>query len=137
MTKHIPQKYMYKLPSGASVFPYRVIIRDGTLMWKHALNSSVNNAITPVNEAHEQHIIKTAYRMEELNSWASQGLELWECLEPIKWYCPKDHELHEGISLYFRHKVHSLDTVYRKLMGHILPHEELEIRNSNLFFRRC
>jgi hypothetical protein len=68
MSKHITPGYMYSFPSGLVVHPCRLIQRDGTLMWKHALLYQ-NELTLPVNEAHEQHIIKTAQRLEELNSW--------------------------------------------------------------------
>ena len=78
MSKHISKETFYPLPSGANVHPCRLIQRDGTLMWKHALLCS-NEIHLPKNQAEEQHIIKTAQRLEELNSWVSQGLEPWEC----------------------------------------------------------
>ena len=56
-------------------------------MWKHALLCN-NNAALPECEAHEQHIIKTAQRLEELNSWVSQDLEPWNFLVPTLWYAP-------------------------------------------------
>ena len=37
MTKHIDKGIFYPLPSGTKVHPCRLIHRDGTLMWKHAL----------------------------------------------------------------------------------------------------
>ena len=36
MSKHLAKNCLYKLPSGNLVHPCRLIIRDGTLMWKHA-----------------------------------------------------------------------------------------------------
>ena len=77
MSKHISPSYFYKLPSGAKVHPCRLILKDGSLMWKHALLNQ-NNAALPECEAHEQHIIKTAQRLEELNSWVSQDLRTVE-----------------------------------------------------------
>ena len=59
MSKHIDKKYLYQLPSGAAVHPCRLIHKDGTLIWKHALHSSSNNLFLPRSEAHEAHIIKT------------------------------------------------------------------------------
>ena len=136
MSKHISPKYFYNLPSGAKVHPCRLIHKDGTLMWKHALLFS-NEPIIPETEAHEQHIIKTAQRLEELNSWVSHDLELWNCLQPVAWYIPEKPELSEGISVYFKHTVHDPETIYSKLTAHILPHETLEIRNNYLYFQRC
>ena len=101
-------------------------------MWKHACSTSL-----PLTEAHEQHIIKTAQRLEELNSWVSQINELTDFLMPVNWYVPEDPQLSEGISVYFKHT--SLDTadVYDALKTHVLEHETLELHPSYLHFRRC
>ena len=58
-------------------------------MWKHAF--LVGNAFTqlPTEQAHEAHIIKTAHRLEELNSWVSQGLDPWHGIQPTLWYEPQ------------------------------------------------
>ena len=132
MSKHIAQHHFYQLPSGNAVHPCRLIQKDGTLMWKHACAVSV-----PLEEAHEQHIIKTAQRLEELNSWVSREMELWNCLLPVAWYVPDHPELSEGISVYFKHTVHQLDNVYSYLKPHIFPHEKLELRREYIHFRRC
>ena len=136
MSKHISGDHFYNLPSGLRVHPCRLIHKDGTLMWKHALLHH-NEVSIPVCESHEQHIIKTAQRLEELNSWVSSDLETWDCLMPHAWYVPEDPELAEGISVYFKHTERQNDYVYRKLSLHILDHEHLEIRNKYLYFRRC
>ena len=101
MSKHITPACMYNFPSGASFHPCRLIQRDGTLMWKHALlyHGELN---LPQSEAHEQHIIKTAQRLEELNSWVSRDLEPWNGLQVIAWYAPHIEELSEGIGVYFK-----------------------------------
>ena len=132
MSKHIAQHHFYQLPSGNAVHPCRLIQKDGTLMWKHACAVSV-----PLEEAHEQHIIKTAQRLEELNSWVSQGLDPWQCLLPVTWYIPTEPELYEGISVYFKHTDYSSRDVYDKLINHIQSHESLELRQDYLFFKRC
>jgi hypothetical protein len=62
MSKHLAKECLYHLPSGNSVHPCRLIIRDGTLMWKHALLSCNEFTAVPETQAHEQHIIKTAQR---------------------------------------------------------------------------
>ena len=85
MSKHISPSYFYDLPSGIKVHPCRLILKDGSLMWKHALLNQ-NKAVLPECEAHEQHIVKTAQRLEELNSWVSQDLEPWNFLVPSLWY---------------------------------------------------
>ena len=136
MSKHIAKDYMYPLPSGSSVHPCRLIHRDGTLMWKHALLLG-NEPAVPATEAQENHIIKTAQRLEELNAWVSQGLEPWECFVPVAWYVPSRPELANGISLYFTHHTHDLDYTYENLLPHIQDHEILELRRDYLYFQRC
>jgi hypothetical protein len=132
MSKHINSAYFLPMPSGSSFHPCRLILKDGTLMWKHACSTSL-----PHTEAHEQHIIKTAQRLEELNSWVSQINELTDFLMPVSWYVPENPQLAEGISVYFKHT--SLDTsdVYDALKTHVLEHETLELHPSYLHFRRC
>ena len=136
MSKHINPNYFYSLPSGTKVHPCRLIQKDGTLMWKHALLSN-NIPNLPVAEAHEQHIIKTAQRLEELNSWVSQGLEPWECLVIKEWYVPSLPELSKGISVYFNHFTYDLPYTYEKLSPHIQSHETLDLRGNYLYFQRC
>ncbi len=136
MSKHISKDCMYHLPSGNIVHPCRLIQRDGTLMWKHALLSA-NTPIIPKTEVIESHIVKTAQRLEELNSWVSQELNPWECFVPIAWYLPATPELSQGISLYFKHQTFDLDHTYTQLLPHIQDHETLEQRNNYLYFQRC
>ena len=136
MSKHISPSYFYNLPSGNKVHPCRLIHKDGTLMWKHALLHQNEHSL-PVSEAHESHIIKTAQRLEELNSWISKDLNLWDCLLPIAWYVPTEPELSQGISVNLRHTVHDVDYVYNVLLGHTLSHETLQLRNNYLHFKRC
>jgi hypothetical protein len=137
MSKHIDKNYLYNLPSGLVVHPCRLIHKDGTLMWKHALLSRHNEPNLPTCEAHEQHIHKTAQRLEELNSWVSQQLEPWDCFIPYSWYSPDDAELSDGISVYFTHAIYKNDEVYETLVPHIQEHETLEKRDRLLFFKRC
>ncbi len=136
MTKHISPEFFYTLPSGTKVHPCRLIQKDGTLMWKHALLYR-NELCLPQTEAHEQHIIKTAQRLEELNSWISKDLNLWDCLLPTAWYVPAEPELSQGISVNFRHTVHDVDYVYNVLLNHTLSHETLQLRHNYLHFKRC
>ena len=136
MSKHISPSHFYNLPSGNKVHPCRLIHKDGTLMWKHALLHR-NECKLPVSEAHEVHIVKTAQRLEELNSWVSSDLDAWECFVPTAWYLPEDPELAEGIAVYFKHTTRHIDHIYPALASHILDHEHLEIRGNYLFFRRC
>ena len=136
MSKHINKKSFFNLPTGASVHPCRLIQRDGTLMWKHALLYR-NEINLPASPAEEQHIIKTAQRLEELNSWVSQGLEPWECFVIKEWYVPSEPELSKGISVYFHHFTHDLPYTYEKLSPHIQSHETLDLRGNYLYFQRC
>ena len=137
MSKHINKACLYNLPSGLSVHPCRLIHKDGTLMWKHALLSRNNEASMPTCAAHEVHIQKTAQRLEELNSWVSQDIEPWQCFIPYAWYSPFDSELTEGICVYFTHAIYSNDEIFETLMPHIQEHEILEQRDGLLFFKRC
>ena len=137
MSKHIAPSYFYELPSGAKVHPCRLIHKDGSLMWKHALLSNTNEPCIPTEEAHEQHIIKTAQRLEELNSWVSQDLEPWNFLVPSLWYSPITPGYEEGISVNFTHSTRPTTEVYLALCNHILPHERLTITASYIHFQRC
>ena len=136
MSRHISPGCFYHLPSGNKVHPCRLIQKDGTLMWKHALLHQ-NEPYIPQDPAHEQHIIKTAQRIEELNSWVSQNLDPWEFLKPLAWYYPNNKDLDEGISLFFKHT--SLDTtdVFHTLKEHLNEFETLQQKDNYLFFRRC
>ena len=137
MSKHIDKSFLYNLPSGAVVHPCRLIHKDGTLMWKHALLCSGNVSNMPTCESQEQHIIKTAQRLEELNSWVSQELEPWQCFIPYAWYSPYDSELTDGISVYFTHAIYKNNDIFDNLLPHIQEHETLEQRDGLLFFKRC
>ena len=136
MSKHITPSYMYNFPSGLNIHPCRLIQRDGTLMWKHALlyDGELN---LPVSEAHEQHIIKTAQRLEELNSWVSRDLEPWNGIKIIAWYAPKFEELSEGISVYFKHSQYATNEISNILSAHIQSHETLEANDRYVYFKRC
>ncbi len=142
MSKHINKKCLYNLPSGNSVHPCRLIIRDGTIMWKHALLANNKFTALPETQAHEQHIIKTAHRLEELNVWVSQNLEPWECLTPHAWYDPSNPDLCNGYSVYFNHSIYPINDIYECLKDHIQPHEILKKTDTFpypplLFFKRC
>ena len=137
MSRHISPDAFYSMPSGNRVHPCRLIHKDGTLMWKHALLCSENVANVPLDESHEQHIIKTAQRLEELNSWVSQELEPWQCFIPYAWYSPYDMELTQGINVYFTHAIYNNNDIFDSLLPHIQEHEVLEQRDELLFFKRC
>jgi hypothetical protein len=136
MSKHISPNFMYCFPSGANVHPCRLIQRDGTLMWKHALLYQ-NEVSLPATEAHEQHIIKTAQRLEELNSWVSRDLEPWEGLQVIAWYAPQIEELSEGIGVYFKHSQYDTKQISDILSSHIQSHETLTATDRYVYFKRC
>ena len=134
--KHISPNCLYTLPSGNSVHPCRLIHKDGTLMWKHALLYN-NKLSVPTEQAHEAHIIKTAQRLEELNSWVSLDLEPWDCLIPTGWYVPHIPDLSNGISVYFKHFSRDTADVYDLLLPHIQDHETLHQSSQYLYFKRC
>jgi hypothetical protein len=137
MSRHISPEAFYNLPSGDKVHPCRLIHKDGTLMWKHALLSSNVFQSLPLEIAHEAHIIKTAQRIEELNSWVSQGLDPWECFRPINWYIPTLDGFEEGISVEFVHTSIPANSIFDKLLEHKQEHEALTY-DGNLFkFVRC
>ena len=137
MTKNISKKFFYQLPSGASVHPCRLIVRDGTIMWKHVF--LVDNRFTslPIEHAHEAHIIKTAQRLEELNAWISQGLEPWQCLQPIIWYEPQLPLYSEGIRVSVKHPLFTATEIYDTLKEHIQPHESIMQKDNVITFVRC
>jgi len=134
--KNLDKSLLYHMPSGAVHHPNRLIHKDGTIMWKHALLYS-NVPSMPKEVAHEAHIIKTAQRLEELNSWVSLDGEPWECLLPTAWYVPDIDFLSQGISLFFKHATHDAEYVYNTLRHHTHDHEKLELCNHVLYFQRC
>lgn len=137
MIRHITPGFFYNLPSGSRVHPCRLIQKDGSLMWKHALLSDNEVTSMPLSQAHEQHIIKTAQRLEDLNTWVSQHLDPWEFLKPISWYNPNKPELCEGISVYFKHTSLSNEHVYDILKMHLNEFESLVRKENSLLFCRC
>ena len=106
-------------------------------MWKHALLYQNEFACIPTDQAHEQHIIKTAQRIEELNTWVSQDLDPWEFLKPLAWYYPKNPLLQDGISIFFKHTCLDALDVFDTLKKHLNDHETLKLQNNYLFFQRC
>lgn len=138
MQKYFAEGTFYPLPSGNNYHPARLIIRDGTLTWKDALHCRLTNkTYIPSDLAHEQHIIKTAQRMEELNTWASINMELWECIKPVQWYNPTVEGFEEGITLKFKHLAFSNKLMWTRLVPHIKPHESLTSGPEYLSFKRC
>ena len=106
-------------------------------MWKHALLHQNELVCLPETQAHEQHIIKTAQRIEELNAWVSQDLDPWEFLKPLQWYCPRQTNTKDGIALYFKHTSLPNGHVYETLKRHVNEYETLEMTDSCLYFCRC
>lgn len=139
MSKHFSPDIFYDLPSGSRVHPQRLIHRDGTIMWKHALLDANGYLHIPQQQSHEAHIIKTAQRLEELNCWASQGLEPWEFLKPTIWYfIDHRHEPYrQGYACCLRHTTLPSSLVLETLQPHIQEHEELKEVEGLLYFRRC
>ena len=134
--KNLDEAYLYHMPSGAIYHPSRLIHKDGTLMWKHALLTQGELNI-PTEAAHEAHIMKTAQRLEELNSWVSLDNELWECLMPTAWYVPDVDFLSEGISLFCKHTIHNAEYIYDTLKSHVQAHEVLKVVDNQIYFQRC
>ncbi len=139
MHKQISPAAFITLPSGDEVFPSRLIHRDGTIMWKHALQAGDKHYV-PTSLAHEAHIIKTAARLEELNAWVSQNLEPWDCFLPKFWYDPRS--IHKptasGYACEFQHTSLSNSVVLEVLAPHVQDHETLVLLNNrNLYFSRC
>lgn len=137
MSRHISPEAFYNLPSGDKVHPCRLIHKDGTLMWKHALLSNNVFQSLPLEIAHEAHIIKTAQRIEELNSWVSQGLDPWEYLRPINWYMPTVDGFDQGITVEFKHTSIASGYIINKILDHKQEHETLTCENGIFKFVRC
>ena len=137
MSRHISPEAFYELPSGSRVHPCRLIHKDGTLMWKHAL--LYNNQLTavPIDQAHESHIIKTAIRLEELNTWVSHGMDPWEFLKPVRWYDPSHVNHDKGITVQFKHTTLPSNLIYENLLEHTQEHETLTCESGIFTFQRC
>jgi hypothetical protein len=102
-------------------------------MWRTALGR-----YSPTDLAHEQHIIKTASRLEELNSWTSSDMDECQTFEIHKWFDPTSDGFAEGISVLFTHPNYfDNDELYEALESHVYPHEVLSKKESVLFFKRC
>lgn len=139
MPKQLPASSFYKLPSGIEVHPWRLIHRDGTIMWKQALLQPDGSVHIPIDQSHEAHIVKTAQRIEELNCWVSQTLEPWECLTPVVWYSinHKHEPFANGYACCFKHTTVPSQHVLTVLKPHIQSHEQLEYQDNTIYFRRC
>lgn len=125
-----------KLPSGAKVHPWRTIVRDGHLMWKHALMEE-GVAFLPLELSHEAHILKTAGRLEALAAWADHGDS-----EPLGfvidlWYNHSEPDYDEGICVLFRHTKLAAADCYERIKDHLQAGEDLLLIADQLRFKRC
>ena len=137
MSRHISPDAFFSLPSGNKVHPCRLVVKDGTLMWKHVfLDNNVFTAL-PTELAHESHILKTAQRLEELNAWVSHELDPWNCLRPVKWYQPADNKYNQGIAVQFRHTTLAADDIIETLKNHKHEYETLTCDSGLFTFFRC
>tara|TARA_R100000664_G_C2752290_1_gene139579 strand:- start:431 stop:844 length:414 start_codon:yes stop_codon:yes gene_type:complete len=136
MSKSIAKSSLIQLPSGAAVHPCRLIHRDGTLMWKHALMYNNKYLGSPNTTEIEFNIINTALRLEELNVWASKDFEVWESLVPSYWFDESNPQHNDGLACYFNHTMISPNDLYLILIKHINNEELLEERANYLFFKR-
>lgn len=134
MSKHIDPAVFLQLPSGQRVHPCRLIHKDGSLMWKHALGD--HPYAIPATAAIEQHIIKTAGRLEELSSWLEREGDLLP-LVPLCWYDPEQPGFEEGIAVLLETGSSDAGLLYEQLKSHVLGHETLAVAGDWLYFRRC
>jgi len=139
MSKHLSPDVLIRFPSGSMFHPSRLIQRDGTIMWKDALLQNNGYIIPPETEAIESHIVKTAQRLEELNCWASQNLDPWDCLQPLYWYDPNSNykAFANGCACIFQHATKDLNQVYESICMHVNEFETLELKSNGIFFQRC
>ena len=133
MSKHLAPNSLYELPSGAKVHPCRLIVRDGTIMWKHAFLNQNKFTCLPHLIEHEQNIAKVAQRLEELNVWVSQDLEPWDCLVSVAWYDPGIWQLEDGLGVYFKHHSHNSRFLFEELTQHMLAHESIKLVEGGYF----
>ena len=106
--------------------PCRLIHKDGTLMWRHALGGKTAQQLSV-----ETNIITVAGRIEELNSWASAFCEIWECLMPIKWYEPDDPHHSDGLRVLLNHTAMDNSDVFTLISAHLKDGELLMFNDSD------
>ena len=133
MSKHINPAIFLQLPSGNRVHPCRLIHKDGHFMWKHALGPEPYRV--PITCAIEQHIIKTASRLEELMSWLERSNDELPLL-PLSWYNLQEPGFEEGIAVLLECNGDA-KAMSDILIKHVLPHETLALAGDWLYFRRC
>ena len=137
MHKNLNKDLLIDLPSGNVVHPSRLIHKDGTLMWKHAFLHNNEFTSLPTEQAHESHIIKTAQRLEELNTWVSNALDPWEFLRPLKWYQPECNKYDQGIAVQFTHTSLPAELIHETLLKHKHEYETLAYDSGIFTFCRC
>jgi hypothetical protein len=122
--KYFDPFYLFQLPSGQLVHPCRLIHRDGTLMWKHAL---IDEEVVhlPADQDIETRIIYTAKRLEELNTWVAPTAQPWEGFSIHAWYNPNVEERSRGNVVLFSHFLHDTEVVYNELKKHLQEKEAL------------
>jgi len=132
--KYFDPFYMYQLPSGQLVHPSRLIHRDGTIMWKHAvLHEGVVHL--PKNQDIETKIIHTAKRLEELNTWVAPTAQPWEGFTVHQWYNPADEGYDGGNVVVFSHFLHDTEVVYNELKKHLQEGEALSTSLAGPFLK--
>ena len=132
MHKHLDPAMFLTLPSGNRYHPCRLIIRDGTLMWKQALISGY----LPTAAAQEAHITKTAQRLEELTSWLPEpAKELG--LQVLQWFDPREKEYQGGIRCSFTAPTLESTETFELMLPHIQSHEGLRCEDDVITFVRC
>ena len=128
--KQIKPDCFYSLPSGLSVYPSRLIQRDGTLMWKDACiyNRKFN---IPADTDVETNIINTARRLEELNTWISPTMPAWETFNVYLWYHPSTSNHLTGGTVRFSHDLFNSEHLYTELKPHLQTGEALIFNASD------
>ena len=128
--KQIKPNCFYGLPSGLSVYPSRLIQRDGTLMWKDACISN-SKFFIPENIDVENNIVHTARRLEELNTWISPTMPAWETFNVYLWYHPSFSNHLDGGTVRFSHDLFDSEHLYKELKPHLQEGEALIFNASD------
>lgn len=129
--KQIKPHCFVEMPSGQSIYPSRLIQRDGTLMWSDACSYN-DKFYVPSNVNVEQTIVNTACRLEELNTWISPTMPAWETFDVHLWFYPTlDYHMY-GDTVSFSHNLFSSKQLLDKLKPHLLKDEVLCIAEDDL-----
>ena len=129
MVRRFPPELMLSLPSGSAVHPCRLIIRDGTLMWKQVLSAGY----LPATDGQEAAIQKCALRLEELLRWLPEQ-DSEEHIRVLQWFDPKDPDYRQGSRCRFTHMTLANDLVSEFFLPHLADKEGLVIENNSLIF---